>query len=75
MSFEHLTTNDLVRIASAGGGLTLSATGRSVNDLVRIASAASSKGAQLTITELKQFLVNDLVRISAAGNGCVVLVE
>lgn len=73
MSFEHKTTEDLVRIAAAGGGFTLSAGHKTTDDLVRIAAAASSKGSRLTFTGLKHKTTDDLVRISAAGKGCIVL--
>lgn len=74
MSFENRLTDDLVRIAEAGGGFTLSADNRLTSDLVRIAAAASTKGARVTFTGLGNRLTNDLVRIAIAGDGCVVLV-
>lgn len=73
MSFENRHTDDLVRIAVAGGGFTLSAGNRHVDDLVRIAVAASGKGARITFTGLGSRHIDDLVRISVAGKGCVVL--
>lgn len=73
MSFEHKSTNDLIRIAAAGGGLTLTATHRTTDDLVRIAAAASGKGSRITFTGLSHRTTDDLVRISAACKGCVVL--
>jgi hypothetical protein len=74
MSFELKSTDDLVRIAAAGGGFTLDASLRSTNDLVRIAAAASEKGSQITFVGLKLRSTDDLVRIGAASKGCVVLV-
>lgn len=73
MSFEHRTTNDLVRIAAAGGGFTLTATHRTTDDLVRIAAAASGKGSRITFTGLTHRTTDDLVRIGAASKGCVIL--
>ena len=64
-------TNDLVRIAAAGGGMTIPAS-MPTNDLVRIAAAASSKGGQITIANASSKPTSDLVRIAAAGNGCVI---
>ncbi|NJC02695.1 hypothetical protein GGR63_002642 [Xanthomonas sp. 3272] len=73
MSFEHRTTDDLIRVAAAGGGFTLTATHRTTNDLIRIAAAASGKGSRLTFTGLTHRTTDDLIRISAASKGCVVL--
>ncbi|MFH2134185.1 MAG: hypothetical protein ABII81_03280 [Pseudomonadota bacterium] len=73
MSFELKTTDDLVRIAAAGGGFVLDASLKSTDDLVRIAAAASNKGARVTFSGLKLKSTDDLVRIGAAGKGCVVL--
>lgn len=66
MSFEHKTTDDLVRIAAAGGGFILTATHKTTDDLVRIAAAASGKGSRITFTGLTHKTTDDLVRISAA---------
>ena len=73
MSFEHRTTEDLVKIAAAGGGFTLTAEHRKTEDLVRIAAAASHIGAQITFTGLTHRPTEDLIRIGAAGQGCIVL--
>ena len=64
------STADLVRIAAAGGGMTLSSS-KSTADLVRICAAASGKGAQITIVGANSKSTADLVRIAAAGQGCV----
>ena len=73
MGFELRTTDDLVRIAAAGGGFTLKASLRKTEDLVRIAAAASTKGARVRFTGLSLRSTDDLVRIGAAGKGCVEL--
>lgn len=73
MSFELKSTDELVRIAAAGGGFVLAASLKSTDDLVRIAAAASHKGARVTFTGLKLKSTDELVRIGAAGQGCVVL--
>ncbi len=73
MSLEHKTTDDLVRIATAGGGFRFMAGHKTTDDLVRIATAASSKGARITFTGLKHKTTDDLVRISVAGKGCIVI--
>ena len=64
-------TNDLIRIASAGGGMYVAAT-KPTNDLIRIASAASGKGAQIIVTDASKKPTNDLIKIASAGKGCVV---
>lgn len=73
MSFETRTTDDLVRIAAAGGGFTLTASNRTTNDLVRIAAAASGKGSRIAFTGLSTRTTDDLVRIGAASKGSVIL--
>jgi hypothetical protein len=66
-----LSTDDFVRLASAGGGFTLDAQRFQVNDLVRIASAASSKGARVTIQNAQNIPLTDLIRIAVAGAGAI----
>jgi hypothetical protein len=64
------STEELIQIVAAGGGLDLRAPGRSTDDLIRIAAAASGKGAQLIISPVGRS-TEDLIRIGAAGKGCV----
>jgi hypothetical protein len=68
-----LSVDQMVRIASAGGGLDLSGQILSVDQLVRIASAASSHKAMIIIPT-KDFIlsVDQMVRIASAGKGSVV---
>jgi DNA replication protein len=65
------TTDDLVRIAAAGGGFLLEASGRTTDDLIRIAAAASAKRAPLRFRGMNARTTDDLVRIGAASGGCV----
>ena len=65
------TIDQLVRIAAAGGGMRVSATGKTVDQLVRIAAAASTKQGQIAVTDTQFLTVDQLVRIAAAGQGCV----
>jgi hypothetical protein len=67
---SHLETNDLIRIANAGGGFELSATGRDINDIIRIANAAGGKG-RIDLTGASHLTVNDIIRIANAGKGSV----
>lgn len=71
MSFRDMSTQDLVRIADAGGGFRLEAAGRPTNDLVKIAVAASSWGVGLVFAGMVDRSTDDLVRIAAAGEGSV----
>jgi hypothetical protein len=64
-------TNDLVRIAAAGGGFTIDTNGRTTDDLVRIAAAAKGE-AIIVIRNVSHMRTYDLVRIAAAGKGSVV---
>ena len=71
MSFQMRPTNDLIRIASAGGGFTLDADVRPTEDLIRIASAASAAGARVHFRGLSLRPTDDLIRIGSAGRGVV----
>ena len=71
MSFEGRSTEDLVRIAEAGGGFRLEAAGRHTDDLVKIAAAASSWGVRLVFACMADRSTDDLVRIADAGEGTV----
>lgn len=75
MGFKIRLTDDIVRIAEAGGGLRLNATERSTDDLVRIAVAAKKSGATVIMTGLAQRFTEDLVRIGAAAQGNVIFEE
>lgn len=67
----NLVVHDLIRIANAGGGMTLSAKSFVVDDLIRIASASSGKRARLKIVDANFIRTDDLIRIANAGGGCV----
>ena len=67
---DSLSTKDLVRIAAAGGGFTISAS-RGTDDLVRIAGAAAGKSARVRITNAAALGAENLVRIASAGCGAV----
>ncbi len=67
------TTNDLMRIAAAGGGMELDLGAFPVDDILRIAAAASNKpGTRLVLYNIGALALNDLLRIAAAGSGAVV---
>ncbi|MCK1437385.1 MULTISPECIES: hypothetical protein [unclassified Bradyrhizobium] len=71
MSHDYRSTEDLMRIAAAGGGFSINGAPRSVQDLMRIAAAAGAKGSRVTFTGLGFMTAEDLMRIAAAGKGCV----
>ena len=73
MSFEQRSTEDLIRLVQAGGGLTLTATDRSTDGLVLIAAAAAEWGVPVTFSGLESRSTDDLLRIVDAGQGSVVL--
>lgn len=65
-------TDDLVKIARAGGGMYIDASKRLTDDLVKIARAASTSDARIIMTNASKKLTDDLVKIARAGQGCVV---
>jgi len=71
MAFEHLSTEDLIRIAQYGGGFTLDAHDRSTEDLIRIAQYAASSAARIVFRGLGSRKVEDLIRIAQYGKGVV----
>jgi len=71
MSFAGRSTEDLVRIATAGAGFRLDATARPTDDLVAIAAAASDWGVRLVFAGMEGRSTDDLVAIAEAGEGSV----
>jgi len=69
MATRH--TDELIRIAAAGGGFTFDAATRPTEDLVRIAAAAGRKGARIGLRGLSVRPIEDIVRIASAGKGAV----
>ncbi|QGA56865.1 hypothetical protein [Brucella sp. 2280] len=72
MSFENRSTDDLIRIASFGGGFVLDVTARSTDDLVRIASFAKDKNSKIILRGMAARSTDDLVRIASSGGGAIV---
>jgi DNA replication protein len=70
--FEMRPIEDVIRVASAGGGFAMEARVKQTNDLVRIASAASKSGARVIFRGLDVRPVEDLIRIASAGKGTVI---
>ncbi len=71
MSFQDRSTEDLVRIATAGAGFRLDVGDRSTEDLVAIAAASSDWGVRLLFAGVGGRATDDLVRIADAGEGNV----
>jgi len=71
MPFKDLSTDELVRIATAGAGFRLDAAGRSTDDLVRIADAASDWGVRVVFAGMDGRTIEDLIAIAEAGEGIV----
>lgn len=67
------STDSLVRIAAAGGGLIIDCKGKSADSLVRIAAATNQHDGKTIMTNLKGKSTDSLVRIAAAGKGNVIL--
>ncbi|HCD4659898.1 TPA: hypothetical protein NBR33_000116 [Acinetobacter nosocomialis] len=66
------TQQELVNIASYGGGLELDAAKHTVADLTNIASYAASKGARITISlKNKKLSVVEMTNIASYGQGSV----
>ena len=73
--FEMKSTEDLIRIAAAGGGFELKAGLRQTNDLIRIAAAASNHKSRIVFKGCGLKPLDDLIRIAAAGKGAVTFGE
>ena len=70
---ESRMTNDLVKIASAGGGLRFDGGARMTNDLIRIAAATKNGGGQLFLSGMSSRMTDDIIRIVSAGKGHIVI--
>lgn len=71
MTVKHLTIDNLVRLALAGGGVRLAAGQFSVDQITRLALAAKKKRARITIENSSALTIDSMVRIALAGDGCV----
>lgn len=72
MSLDGRHIDDLIRIATAGGGMRLNGNRILIDDLVRLAASAKASGARIYLSGLSGHSTNDLVRIGTAGRGSVV---
>jgi hypothetical protein len=69
MAFETHITDDLVRIARAGGGFRLNASARKTEDLILIASAAKNGECNVVLIGMNARISEDIVKIAEAGRG------
>jgi hypothetical protein len=72
MTLSNRTTDELVRIAHAGGGFRLDTSGRPTEDLVRIAAATRTNKATVIFAGMGMRSTDDLMKIGSAGKGCVI---
>lgn len=71
MSFQTRTTQELMQIAAAGGGIVLDAAVRPTSELMQIAAAAKQGGARLLLRGMTVRPTSELMQIAAAGGGVV----
>jgi hypothetical protein len=65
------TTDDLIRIVSFGGGVTIDGAAFTVDDLCKIASFGGSKPLRIVIHNANRIATDDLCKIAAFGKGSV----
>jgi aspartokinase len=63
-------TDQLIRIARAGGGFYVDAS-RGTDKLIKIARAAAGTGAEIVVTNASKKTTDQLIEIAKAGDGCV----
>lgn len=63
------TTDQLIKIASAGGGMIIDGKSKTTDQLVKITSTASKSGSKIIITNAGTKTTDQLVKIAVAGNG------
>ncbi len=69
---EQIKIENLIKIASAGGGLRLNGHDVDIDDLVNLASAACRGGGELYLSGMDTTNTEDLVRIASACPGRVI---
>lgn len=69
MTFDNRLHDDLVLLARAGCGFTISGRGRLLPNLIRIAEAAREGNAKVTMFGMSNYSTQDLISIGRAGAG------
>jgi len=72
MGLSMKTTDELIELVRAGGGLVLDAGRRSTDELVRIVTAARKSGSTIILRKVALRKNEALMRISEAGKGHVI---
>jgi hypothetical protein len=72
MGFSMKTTDELVSIVAAGGGLVFDPGRRSTEELIRISTAAKRGGATVVFKNMALRKTDALLKIAAAGRGNVI---
>jgi hypothetical protein len=71
MSLRELQLEELIKIASAGGGFSLSTVATPFDDLVKLALASAAGRAQLVFFVSNGLSAEQLAQIALAGQGTV----
>jgi DNA replication protein len=66
------STDDLVKILAAGGGLVLDAGRKSIDDLMKIARAGAEGECLVTMRNVGEKTTEELIKIVTVGDGSVV---
>lgn len=66
------STDDLIKIATAGGGFILDGETQSTDDLVKVANAAAEFEVIVTVKNVGGKTTDELIQIASAGDGMVV---
>jgi ABC-type branched-subunit amino acid transport system substrate-binding protein len=72
MGFSMKTTDEIVKIVAAGGGLVVEAGRRTTDELIKIATAAKHSGATVVFRNMAVRKTDALMKIAAAGKGKVI---
>jgi len=72
MGFSMKTTDELVKIVAAGGGLVFEPGRRTTDELTRIAAAAKHSGATVVLRNMAVRKTDALIKIASAGKGKVI---
>jgi len=71
--YSMKTTDELVRLVSFGGGITIDASAYTTDELVRIAGFSAGKGSRVTLKGIGSRTTDELVRIASFGKGTVTI--
>jgi RecA/RadA recombinase len=72
MGLAMKKTDELIKIASAGGGFAMDGGRRTTDELAKIAAAAKRSGATVIFRNMVVRKTEDLMRIATAGKGHVI---